>query len=133
MLTPLSRAVDFTFDTDSPAGYELLGTTDAPAAILALPLPERTRSLSVVSTGDLPLMPSGWRLPVDRNACPVRAPHAYLPTSAAFYEEANRFLDAAPAPRCPVFRDWGGPMARPFGSPALDVAPDPEGGPPQGG
>ncbi|MFI6575671.1 hypothetical protein ACIBFB_07700 [Nocardiopsis sp. NPDC050513] len=123
LLTPLSRAVDFAFDTESAAGYELLGTTDAPAAVFGLPLPGHTRSLSVVSTVDLPLMPSGWRLPVDRNACPVRAPHAYLPTSPAFYEEANRFLDGAPAPHCPVFRTWGVPPAVPFTAPAVHAGP----------
>ncbi|WP_017601241.1 alpha/beta fold hydrolase, partial [Nocardiopsis lucentensis] len=48
VLTPLSRTADFTFDPGSPAGYALLGTTDAPASILSLPLPEHTRSLSVV-------------------------------------------------------------------------------------
>ncbi|WP_306366092.1 hypothetical protein [Nocardiopsis sp. CC223A] len=123
VLTPLSRVAGFGFDTDSPAGYELLGTTDAPAEVFALPLPERTRALSVVSTADLPLMPSGWRLPVDRDACPVRAPHALLPTSNAYYEEANRFLDGDPAPPCPVFRTWGGPLAVPFGGPAVHVDP----------
>ncbi|WP_075926864.1 hypothetical protein [Nocardiopsis sp. CNR-923] len=123
VLTPLGRAIDFAFDTESAAGYALLGTTDAPAAVFRLPLPEHTRSLSVVSTGDLPLMPSGWRLPVDRNACPVRTPHAYLPTSAAFTEEANRFLDGAPAPPCPISRTWGGPPAVPFTAPTVDARP----------
>lgn len=67
-------------------------------------------------------MPSGWRLPVDRNACPVRTPHALLPT-AAYCEEANRFLNGGPAPPCPFLRTWGGPPAVPFTAPTLHVEP----------
>ncbi|KOX11266.1 alpha/beta hydrolase [Nocardiopsis sp. NRRL B-16309] len=128
LLVPLSRAVDFTFAPRSPAGYELLGTTRAPARIMGTPLPEDTRSLSITSATDLPLMPSGRRLPVDRNACPLRAPHPYLATTGGYYVEVNRFLDGDPGLDCPAFRDWGVPLSTPFSAPPLLVEPEP--GPP---
>ncbi|WP_159944751.1 MULTISPECIES: hypothetical protein [unclassified Nocardiopsis] len=93
LVAPLGAVVDLGFDSDAPAAYEPLGNTDAPAEIYGTPLPEGTRSLSVTPAGDLPLMPSGWRMDVGRNACPLREPHPYLPPSGGYYEEVNRFLD----------------------------------------
>ncbi|WP_152514382.1 hypothetical protein [Nocardiopsis valliformis] len=123
LLVPLAGEVDFTFDADAPAAYELLGTTDTPAEIFSLPLPEETRALSVTSSSDLPLKPSGWRMAVDRNTCPMRTPHAYLPTTPAYYEEVNRFLDGEPQPDCPVVFDWAAPLTVPLSTPELQVGP----------
>lgn len=122
-LVPLAEAVDFTFDADAPAAYELLGTTVTPAEIFSQPLPDGVRALSVSSSSDLPLKPSGWRMAVDRNACPVRTPHAYLPTTPAYYEEVNRFLDDEPRPDCPAVFDWAAPLTVPFATPTVEVGP----------
>lgn len=121
LLVPLSDRVDFTFEADAPAAYELLGETNAPAEIFSLPLPEHTRTLSVTSSTDLPLMPSGWRTNADQDACPIRTPHAYLPTTPAYYDAVNRFLDGREQPECSSFYDWGTPLTVPFGAPTLLV------------
>ncbi|UGY94774.1 hypothetical protein [Streptomyces gobiensis] len=120
LLAPLADLVDFHFDPDAPAALELLGTPGTASSILAEPLPERVRSFSATSATDLPLMPGGWRLPVERNACPLRVPHPYLPIRPGFYNEVNRFLDGRPGLPCPAWRDWGAPLARPFGIPSHD-------------
>ncbi|WFE29161.1 hypothetical protein O7623_08230 [Solwaraspora sp. WMMD791] len=117
LLVPASDWVDFHFEPDSPAARELLAPANGGAAVLTEPLPSRVRSLALTSTTDLPLMPHGWRLPVNRNACPIREAHPYLPDTPAFYHEVNRFLDEEPALPCPPWRTWGRPMALPFGVP----------------
>ncbi|GAA1105434.1 hypothetical protein GCM10009642_50100 [Nocardiopsis metallicus] len=123
LFIPLAQAVDFNFDADAPAGYELLGTTSTPADIYSMPLPDGVRSLNVPSSSDLPLKPSGWRMGVDRDLCPLRTPHAYLPTTPAYYEEANRFLDGEPPRDCPVVFDWAAPLTVPFSTPQVRVGP----------
>jgi hypothetical protein len=117
LLVPLADLVDFEFAPDSPGALELLARANGGGAVFQRSLPDEVRTLSVTSATDLPLMPEGWRLPVDRNACPLREAHPYLPITHAFYHEVNRFLDGAPPPPCPVWRDWGVPMSRPFGVP----------------
>lgn len=114
---PVTDLVDFHFDPDTPAARDLLATPGAVDAIFARPLPDGVRALSFPSATDLPLMPHGWRLPVDRNACPARVAHPYLPKSAEFEDAAIRFLNVRDAPPCPVWRDWGAYLARPFGPP----------------
>lgn len=121
LLAPLAEEADFHFQPDAPAARELLATPNTASEVFGRPLPERVRTLSLTSATDLPLMPSGWRLPVDRNACPVREAHPYLPETPAFYHEVNRFLDGQPPLPCPPWRDWGAPMARPFGVPPAAV------------
>lgn len=119
LLIPLGAVFGFDLDPDAPGPRELLGTTERPAEIFALPLPEHTRALKTPSSTDLPLKPSGWRMDVDRNACPIRTPHAYLPTTPAYYNEVNRFLDGAPPSACPAFFTWGGSLTVPFGTPTV--------------
>ncbi|WP_207958323.1 hypothetical protein [Streptomyces sp. YIM 98790] len=121
LLVPLADLLDFQFDPDAPAARELLADVGASSRIIARPLPERVRSLSVTSATDLPLMPGGWRLPVDRNACPQRVAHPYLPIRPAYYNEVNRFMDGRPALPCPLWRDWGAHLARPWGVPPADA------------
>lgn len=124
LLVPLAHEVDFTFYANAPAAYELLGTTDTPVEIFSMPLPEGVRSLSVPSSSDLPLKPSGWRMAtVDRDVCPLRTPHAYLPTTPAYYEAVNRFLDSAPQPDCAIVFDWAAPLTVPFSTPQVRVGP----------
>jgi hypothetical protein len=119
LLVPVSDWVDFHFEPDSPAARELLAPANGGAAVLAEPLPAQVRSVAITSTTDLPLMPDGWRLPVNRNVCPVREAHPYLPDTPAFYHEVNRFLDEEPGLPCPPWRSWGRPMALPFGVPPM--------------
>ncbi|WP_228453537.1 hypothetical protein, partial [Streptomyces alkaliterrae] len=114
MVVPLAARVDFVFEPDSPGARELLATPDGASAVLAEPLPPEVRSFSVTSATDLPLMPDGWRLPVDRNVCPQRVAHPYLPIRPVFYREVNRFLTERPPLDCPVWRDWGAMLSRPF-------------------
>ncbi|MBB1245743.1 hypothetical protein GL263_19590 [Streptomyces durbertensis] len=114
LVVPLAAHVDFVFEPDAPAARELLATPDGASTALAEPLPPGVRSLSVTSATDLPLMPDGWRLPVDRNVCPQRVAHPYLPIRPVFYHEVNRFLADEPPLRCPAWRDWGATLSRPF-------------------
>lgn len=117
LMAPATSVAGFNFEPDAPAFRDMLGDPEGPRRIMSLPLPERVHSISIASTGDLPVLPSGWRLPVDHNACPVREPHTSLPASEALLREVNRFLDGEPPPPCPPWRAWGVPMSRPFGVP----------------
>ncbi|MCZ4587049.1 hypothetical protein O4328_25770 [Rhodococcus opacus] len=114
---PATDIVFFPFDPDTPAARQLLGTAGSAQAILGEPLPGEVRVLSITSAADLPLMPHGWRLDVERNGCPVRAAHSSLPTSAAFDDEVIRFLDHRDSPPCPMWRDWGAVVMQAFGVP----------------
>jgi hypothetical protein len=117
LLVPVGEALGFDYDPDDPASIETLGDASAPTAIIGRPLPAGVRSIAITSATDLPLMPSGWRLAVDHNACPVREAHPYLPDAPATVDEANRFLDGRPPPPCPVWRDWGAAVTRGFAAP----------------
>jgi|GEM_PF-1534705 len=120
LLVPISDWVDFHFEPDAPAARELLAPANGGATVLTDPLPPPVRAVAVTSATDLPLMPDGWRLPVARNVCPVREAHPFLPDTPAFYHEVNRFLDDEPPLPCPPWRDWGRPMALPFGVPPMN-------------
>ncbi|PND52018.1 MULTISPECIES: hypothetical protein [Rhodococcus] len=115
---PATDLVRFHFDPDTPAARELLGTAGAAESILAQPLPATVRATSLPAATDLPLMPDDWQLDVERNGCPARVAHPYLPRSAAFEDAAIRFLNGRPPPPCPPWRDWGAVLVRPFGVPA---------------
>lgn len=118
LFVPLAHVVDFDFHADAPAAERLLGAANGGGELFDEPLPEDVYAVSVTSSADLPLMPSGWRLPTaDRNVCPLRTPHPYIPTTPAYYEEVNRFLDGRPGLDCPPWRDWGKPLALPFSIP----------------
>ena len=116
---PLTDLLDFNFRPDSPAIRELLATPNASAEVFGQPLPEGVRALSLTSAADLPLMPGGWRLPVERNACPARVGHPDLPVRPAFYDETIRFLAAEPGRACPPWRDSGAVVTRAFGPPSV--------------
>ncbi|MEE2031672.1 hypothetical protein [Rhodococcus chondri] len=115
--TPVADLVRFHFDPDTPAARELLGTAGAAESILSRPLPATVRAMALPSAADLPLMPDGRRLDVERNGCPARVSHPNLPESAAFEDAAIRFLNGRPPPPCPLWRDWGAVVVRPFGMP----------------
>lgn len=114
---PATDLVDFNFDPDTPAAAELLANEGVTRGILGQPLPAHVRTLSITSATDLPLMPGGWRLDVEHNACPARVAHPYLPKSAAFNDEVIRFLERRQAPNCPAWRDWGAIATRAIGVP----------------
>ncbi|SFB87282.1 hypothetical protein [Streptomyces aidingensis] len=120
LIVPLAGILDFQFRADAPAARQLLADAGASSRIISRPLPPGVRTLSVTSATDLPLMPDGWRLPVDRNVCPQRVAHPYLPIRPAFYHEVNRFLAGRPPLPCPPWRDWGAYLARPWGVPPAD-------------
>ncbi|WP_211358958.1 hypothetical protein [Nesterenkonia populi] len=117
LAAPLGELAGFEFDPVSPAALELQATPNSTREVLEQQLPEEVRTLSVTVAGDLALMPGGGELDVDRNACPVRSAHPDLPLSDAFAEESIRFLEGQPGRDCPIWRDWGGTLAQPFGAP----------------
>jgi pimeloyl-ACP methyl ester carboxylesterase len=110
----------FPFDPDTPAARQLLGDAGSAQAVLGERLPEEVRVLSIASAADLPLMPHGRRLDVERNGCPVRAAHSSLPTSAAFDDEVIRFLNHRDPVPCPAWRDWGAVVMQAFGVPPTE-------------
>ncbi|MEV0947526.1 hypothetical protein [Rhodococcus sp. NPDC049939] len=110
---PVADLFSFQFYPDGPASRQLLGTVGSVRTILARPLPGQVRVLDVSSTADLPLMPSGERLPGAE--CPVRAPHSQLPRSPAFYDAVIRFLNHRDPPPCPPWREMGAALTRAFG------------------
>lgn len=117
LIAPATRVAGFNLAPDAPAFRSMLGDVSGPRRIMSRPLPDGVRVLSIPATGDLPLLPSGWKLPVSHNACPVRETHTSLPVSDAALREVNRFLDGDVPPSCPPWRTWGVPLSRPFGVP----------------
>ncbi|MPY85335.1 MAG: hypothetical protein GEV00_18910 [Actinophytocola sp.] len=117
LLAPAAGRFGFHFDADAPVFREVLGSADAPARIMARPLPPDVRAISIVPATDVPLLPSGWRLPVEYNACPVWHAHPRLPATGAVWREINRFLDGKPEPQCQPFATWLATVSRPFGVP----------------
>lgn len=113
---PMADAVGFNFQPDEPGPQELLAQRNVSRQILGQEIDADVQVLSVTSAGDLPLMPGGWRLAVDRNACPVRTSHPNLPRAGAYVDEVNRFLAGAPGRECPPWRDWGTTAVTPFGA-----------------
>lgn len=123
LLAPLASRFGFTFAVEAPVFRAVLGDAEAPGRIMGAPLPSEVRSMSALAASDLPLLPSGWRLAVDYNACPVWRAPPWLPTSRAVWTEINRFLDGAPPPRCGPVAEWVATLARPFGVPPELPAP----------
>ena len=104
------------YDPDLPGSQDLQGVPNRSRDILAEPLPDGVRVLSVMTAMDLPLMSEGWELDVERNACPLPVDHSDMPVTNEFTEEVIRFLDGQPRPECPVWRGWGSMLVLPFGS-----------------
>ncbi|GAA4476770.1 hypothetical protein GCM10023190_14950 [Enteractinococcus fodinae] len=124
LVAPLAQWADFEFQPDMPAALHLQGTPNSSRDILAQELPDEVEVLSVTTAGDLPLMPGGWQLDVERNACPIRSSHTELPLDAVYAKEVNRFLDGRPARDCPVWRDWGAYLTEAFGAPPSSAGQD---------
>jgi hypothetical protein len=116
---PLTDAMDFNFRPDAPAIRELLATAGGATGVFEQPLPDGVRAMSLTAVTDLPLMPSGWRLPVGRNACPARESHPLLPLRPVFYDETIRFLAGEPGRECPPWRDWGAVLTRALAPPPV--------------
>ncbi|HLR97321.1 MAG TPA: hypothetical protein VK053_22560 [Jiangellaceae bacterium] len=115
-LVAASDLLDFNADLEAPIANELFGSGNRVGQILSQELPHDVRSLSVTAVTDLPLMPDGRRLDVERNACPLRVAHTNMPSSAAFYAETAAFLNQEPGPSCPPWRGWGAIAFRPLGA-----------------
>ncbi|MDO2381561.1 hypothetical protein Q2298_24715, partial [Rhodococcus electrodiphilus] len=73
LAAPATDLVRFHFDPETPAARDLLGTAGAAESVLARPLPGAVRASSLPSATDLPLMPDGRELDVERNECPATA------------------------------------------------------------
>ncbi len=117
LAAPLGERANFEFDPDAPAAHQLQGTPNSSREILQQELPAQTRVLSVMTAGDLPLLPGGWRMDVERNACPVREAHTLLPVSDEYAEEFIRFLENQPERKCSRWPETGAILALPFGAP----------------
>jgi pimeloyl-ACP methyl ester carboxylesterase len=102
------------FEPDSPLGRELLGHPDAVSEILARPLPEGVRALSVASAFDLPLLHGTHRVAGATDACPVGVVHPNLPYAAELQGVVAAFVDGDPLPPCPAWRTAVGPLLRHF-------------------
>lgn len=126
---PVTDLFRLHFDPETPVARELLGTAGAAESVLAQPLPDSTRAMTLPSVADLPLA-TNWQLSVERNGCPARTTHANLPLSPAFEDAAVRFLNYRPPPPCPAWREWSAAVARPFGMP---MTTDGDGPVPNGG
>lgn len=114
LFAPVAAFFDYEPHPDAPQARELQADPNASRAIYSQPLPEEVRTLSVTVTRDLALMPGGWRLDVDHNACPVQASHAELPLTSEYTEELIRFLDGQPGLECSALRGWYSTLALPF-------------------
>jgi hypothetical protein len=109
------------FEPDSPLGQEWLGDPQAVRDVLARPLPEGMRALSVASSFDLPLMRGTHRLPGAVDACPVPVVHPNLPYAEDLHEAVRRFLDGEQPASCPPWRTAPGPVLRHFSVPPADA------------
>ncbi len=115
LLEPAGTLIDYEPSPDAPQAQELQAVPNASREIFSRPLPEKVRVLSVMAVRDLAIMPGGWRLDVERNACPVPSEHSDLPVTNEYTEELIRFLDGQPGPECPVWLSGGATLAVPFG------------------
>lgn len=121
IVAPIATQLGMDLAIDTPALDRMLGEPDGPAQIMQAPLADHIRSLSVVAATDLTLMPKGWRLEADVNACPVWNSHPTLPNSPAVAHEINRFLDGGEEESCrPVVASMLASASRPLGVPRHD-------------
>lgn len=106
------------FDAASPLGQEWLAPPGSVEAVLARPLPDHIRWLSVPSALDLPAMPQGAGLEGVVDACPVPVVHPDLPYAPEVWETVTAFLDGEPLPPCAPWRSVPGLVFRGFAPPA---------------
>jgi hypothetical protein len=117
-LLGLVEAVDMTvFEPDSPLGREWLGHPDAVEEVLARPLPDGVRALTVASSFDLPLLHGTHRVPGVDDACPVLVMHPNLPYAREAQEAIARFVEGRDQPSCSPLRYVPGPLLRHFNPP----------------
>jgi hypothetical protein len=100
------------FRPDSPLGREWLGHPDAVEEVLARPLPEGMRALSIASAFDLPLLHGSHRVDGAVDACPVAVVHPNLPYAAEFQQTIADFVAGRPLGSCPFWREAVGPLLR---------------------
>jgi hypothetical protein len=105
------------FEADSPLGREWLGHADAVEEVLARPLPEGVRALSLTSSFDLPLVQGHHAVEGAVDACPVPVTHPNLPYAEEFQQVIVAFVEGRELPGCPWWRDLPGPLLRHFGAP----------------
>ena len=115
LVEPAGTLIDYEPSPDAPQAQELQAVPNASREIFSRPLPEEVRVLSVMAVRDLAIMPGGWRLDVERNACPVLSEHSDLPVTNEYTEELIRFLDGQPGPECSVWLSGIATLAVPFG------------------
>ncbi len=120
---PIATEFGMVLAIDTPALQRVLGDPEGPAQIMRSrsPLPDHVRGLSIVAATDLVLLPSGWTIGAEVNACPVWNSHPTLPNSPAVAREINRFLDGEHARECtPVAANLLAAVSRPLGVPRHD-------------
>lgn len=116
-LTDTGRAIGLSnFDPDAPLARELQATPGAVEALLAQPLPRRTRAAALLSRWDLPLIRTGWPRGV-LEACPGWSPHGHFPRSAPVLETARDLLERRTTPGCPTWVRALGHATEAFGAP----------------
>lgn len=115
LLEPAGYLIDYEPSPDAPQARELQATPNASREIFSRPLPEEVQTLSVMAARDLAIMPGGWRLDVERNACPVPSEHSDLPVTNEYTEEFIRFLDGQSGPECSAWLSGSATLAVPFG------------------
>jgi hypothetical protein len=113
------------FDADSPLGREWLAHPDAVREVMASPLPDGMRGLSIASTFDLPLLHGTHRVDGATDACAVPVMHPNLPYAEELQEAIARFAAGEDLPDCGSLRTITGPLLR-----HLSPPPSPRMGPP---
>jgi hypothetical protein len=105
------------FEVDAPLGREWLGDPDRIEEVLARPLPDGIRAISITSAFDLPLMTAGHRIEGAVDACPVAVIHPNLPYAEEFRLQVRRFVDGRDPMPCPAWRVGVGALFRHFSVP----------------
>lgn len=121
IIAPIAIELGMVLAIESPALERMLGDPDGPSEIMRAPLVDHIRGLSIVAATDLVLMPGGWKIGADVNACPKWVSHPTLPNAPEVAHEVNRFLDGGAASECrPVVASVLSAVSRPFGVPRHD-------------